>query len=306
MSLAHCPECGHEVSVNAIACPNCGLPMNAVAEPLMEETTVVRPSVAAPPPVHVRTRPVMPTSAIVALGVLGISLLFLVIFLFRGSAQDSNVNVALNANRRAANGDLARDTRTTTTTVPPSDTGTVSIPPSSTTSIPSTSTSVPSTSAPVSLPPTAPPPDKGSVVIKAKFATTRGTPQPARGVKFYLLDKDVETILSNADVEPISGNTLSGSFGLASVFPDKYGDFTRKAMRALAAHIKYSGSTDGSGTASLNGIQPDEYYLFSITRSGKGFALWNSPVSVVPGENILDLSPQAITEISDDAFGEDD
>ena len=96
-----------------------------------------------------------------------------------------------------------------------------------------------------------------------------------------------------------AGTAFTFSFWLASVYPDRYGDFTRRAMRALNSHIKYSGSTDSSGTANLSGIKPDEYYLFSITRSGKGFALWDSPVSVVPGENVLDLSPQAITEVSD-------
>jgi hypothetical protein len=136
-------------------------------------------------------------------------------------------------------------------------------------------------------------------VIKAQFATSRGQAQPAKGVKFYLLDKDIETILSNAGVTPIEGNSLTGSLGLAAVFPDRYSDFQRSAMRAIGAHAKYSGSTDGSGTANLNGIKPSEYYLFSIARSGRGFAIWDSPVSIVPGQNMLDLSPQAITEVPD-------
>jgi len=241
------------------------------------------------------------------MGVLGVALLIAFILLMRPSSDDSNVNVALSANRRAANLDTARQDRTTTTTVPPTETAPVSIPPASS-SMPSSSTTIPSTSAPVSLPPTStapPPPDKGTVVIKAQLASSRGSVQPAKGVKFYLLDKDIETVLSTAGVTPIEGNTLTGSLGLAAVFPDRYGDFQRAAMRAIGAHAKYSGSTDGSGTANLNGIKPSEYYLFSITRAGRGFAMWDSPISVIAGQNMLDLSPQTITEISDTTGDED-
>jgi len=297
MSLVYCPECGHEVSANAVACPNCGLPLTT-SPPVVEETVVTTPPV-------VRRREAIPPWAIVLMGVMGVGLLFALIFLLRGSDEDANVNVALNANRRAAN--LARsETPTTTTSVPSTDSGTVYVPPSSTdtATMPSTSTSIPSTSAPVSMPPQSVP-DKGTVVIKAQLAMPRGQPQPARGVKFYLLDKDIETILSNARVEPIEGNTLSGSLGLAAVFPDRYGDFQRAAMRAIAAHVKYSGSTDSSGTANLKDIKPDSYYLFSITRSGRGFALWDSPVSIVPGQNVLELGAQSVTEISD-TTGDDD
>src|SRR3982751_512877 len=110
MALVYCPECGHEVSANAIACPNCGLPLSATTAPA-EETVVHTPPV-------VRRRETLPPWAIVLFGVLGVALIFALIFLFRSSGEDSNVNVALNANRRAANLETARDTRTTTTTVP--------------------------------------------------------------------------------------------------------------------------------------------------------------------------------------------
>jgi hypothetical protein len=118
-----------------------------------------------------------------------------------------------------------------------------------------------------------------------------------------LLDKDPEEILSEARVEPIEGNTLTSSLGLAAVFPDRFGDFQRRAMRALAAHAKYTGTTDGSGQASVSNIAPKEYYLFAIVRMGKGFAMWNSPVAIVGGENMLDLSPVTVTEL-DDTSGE--
>ncbi|HRI05201.1 MAG TPA: hypothetical protein PLL77_15800, partial [Pyrinomonadaceae bacterium] len=84
----------------------------------------------------------------------------------------------------------------------------------------------------------------------------------------------------------------------AAVYPDRYGEFQRAAMRAIGAHAKYSGTTSGVGIANLAGVAPDNYYLFAISRVGRGFAMWNQSVSVVAGENILNISPQSITEIS--------
>lgn len=70
-------------------------------------------------------------------------------------------------------------------------------------------------------------------------------------------------------------------------------------MRAIAAKAKYSGTTNGSGGANLAGVDPKGYYLFGIAKIGRGFALWNSPVSVIAGDNMLNLSPQSVTEVSD-------
>jgi hypothetical protein len=42
MALVKCDDCGHEVSTEAVACPNCGRPMNAAP--------AAGPAVAASPP----------------------------------------------------------------------------------------------------------------------------------------------------------------------------------------------------------------------------------------------------------------
>lgn len=273
MSLVYCPECSHEVSANAVACPNCGRPI----APVVEERHVV-----ATAPV---SREGFPPWAWIPIGVALVSLVVVMILLFRSSG-DSNVNVAIN--RRDQNR-LANST--TTSSVPSTGPQSVTVPgqPPTETTVPGTTTGAP----------VAPPPDKGSAMIKAQIVNSRGQALPARSTRFYLLDKDLETILTEARVDPIEGNTLSGSIGLASVFPDRYGDFQRAAMRAINAHVKYSGTTDSSGAAGVKGIIPNSYYLFAITRAGKGFAMWDSPISIVPGDNVLDLSPQAITEIAD-------
>lgn len=296
MSLAHCPECGHEVSVNAAACPNCGLPIAPPVAVTPDRKVVVVP----------RKEGGIPPWAIAAIGGTALLLIIILFLALRNSDETANTNLNVNVAQRRANSASSSTLANSeplpparTTDVPGSTTSGVTLPPDSTTS--STTTTVPgtTTSAPV-----APPPDKGTVVINAKISPRSGQPQPARSTKFYLLDKDVETILSEARVEPIEGNSLAASLGLAIVFPDRFGDFQRRAMRAIASHAKFSGTTGAQGSASLSNIAPEQYYLFAITKIGRGFAMWNSPVSITTGENVLNLSPQSVTEIPDDNSGE--
>jgi len=285
MSLVYCPECGHEVSANAVACPNCGRPITP--GPAVEKRVVV--------PAAVR-RESFPTWAFIPIGLLAVLLIFLFYFAFvRGTDETANTNVSVRANTRALS-EPTRDIKTTT--IPSTSSESVTIPPGQT-SIPSTSTSTTTIPGTTTSVPNAPPPDKGTAVISAKIQPRTGSPQNVRNAKFYLLDKDIEQILSEARVEPIEGNDLMASLGLAIVFPDRYGDFLRSAMRAVSAHSKYSGTTDSGGLANLKAITPSEYYLFGITKIGRGFALWNAPVSIIAGQNNLNLSPQSVTEIPD-------
>lgn len=276
MSLTHCPECGHEVSVNAVACPNCGRPTGV--EPVVEKTVFVRPPVRESE---------FPTWAFIPIGLLAAVLLVVVYLAFRQTDDTANTNVNVNVAGRRTGAAPPNETRTTSVPSEPTSVSVPNQPPPQTTTVPGTTTTAP----------VPPPSDKGTVVINAKIAPARGPVQSARNTRFYLLDEDLEMILSKARIEPIEGNTLAGSLGLAAVYPDRYGEFQRAAMRAIAAHAKYSVTTGGGGTANLSNIAPDSYYLFAISRVGSGFALWNAPISISAGENVLNLSPQSVTEI---------
>lgn len=299
MSLIYCPECGHEVSNTAVACPNCGRPL-AVAPVVEKKVVVARPH---------REGGFPPWMAI-PLAALGVLLLIVLWVAFARNNNDANSNLMVNVNTSRPNR-AGVNTPTSETTV-----GTATAP--STIEVPSGSTggqslSIPGSQAGVTSAPSnisgAPPamPTKGSVVINAKIATKNGQTQAVRNERFYLLDRDLETILSDARVEPIEGQTLLNSFGLSVMYPSRYGEFHTKAMAAIKNHIKYAGTTDGSGKAQLGSVEPDSYYLFGVTKSGSGFAVWSSPVSVIAGENLLNLSPQQLTEIRmDDQSGEEE
>ncbi len=294
MSLTICPDCGHEVSVAATACPSCGRPLN---NPVIQRKVIV----AETP----REESGIPTWVFAVLGIMGV-LLLVVFFVFMSRSDDDanrTVNVSLTEQQRRDSSvntrDTARSTDSQTTTIPSTSApSSVTIP---STSAPSTVT-VPSTSAPSTTTVTTVPSEpatKGTVVIDAKIAPRTGSPQAVRNEKFYLLDKDLESILSEADIEPISGQSLRNSFGLSVMYPSRYGEFNSKALNAIKKHIKYDTLTDSAGKGQMKNIEPDSYYLFGITKSGKGFAVWSSPVSIRNGENVLNLSPQALTEIQE-------
>lgn len=260
MSLIYCPECGHEISQAAIACPGCGRPINAVPPPV-DTVVIARPR-----------REGFPPWAIVPLAIAGVGLLFLLFYAISRDDEtaESNLNVNVSTRRASSNTmpDTDRPSAAYPTDVSSSGTGVSTVPLQpdvQTVTVPGTQTSVPAGAV------------KGRVVIDAKVTNRVGTPQPVRNARFYLLDKDLELILSDAELEPIEGQTLANSLGLSVMFPHRYGDFQRDALAAIKRHIKYSGTTDAGGKAQLANIEPNSYYLFGITRTGGGFALWSNP-----------------------------
>lgn len=287
MSLIVCPDCGHEVSTVAAACANCGRPM---LDPTIERNVVIAD---VPPPV----RDDFPKWIFIPLAVLGALVLLFLFVWMRNNDDTANTNINVNvATRRTTTNDATRDSTVRTEapnqiTVPPSDTTTVSTPPQ-TSSQPSSVTTVPGES--VSTTST----DRGSVVVDAKISTKTGGIQPVKNETFYLLDKDLEEILSDADIEDETGQGLRNAFGLSVLYPNEYGSTRQKALGAIGKHTKYKALTDATGKAQIKDIKPDSYYLFGITKTRNGFAIWSSQVTIQPGQNVLNLSPASVTEAS--------
>lgn len=282
MSLINCPECAHEVSTEAVACPSCGRPL-AVAPPVVPRRVVVTETESSD----------FPSWIFIPIILIAVLVVVAVFAMTRSSENEAvrttNVNIAVPT--RAAD---TRETTTRTTTAQneievPSSSSTVTTPPASTTQNvpPARQTEIVNAA-----------PDRGTVEINAKISTRSGAVQNVRNEKFYLLDEDLETILREADLEPIEGQTLTNSLGLAILYPERYADFRRDALGAINKHVKYDATTDAGGKASMKDIKPDSYYLFGITKSGSGFAVWSSPVTIIEGENKLNLSPASLNEIS--------
>lgn len=284
MALIACPECGHEVSTTADICPNCGHPF---VKPAVQRNVVVS---EVP-----RESDGFPPWAFVPLGILAVVLIFLLFYFMRSNDETANSNISVNvAAKRPVN-----DTRETTvhSETQPNE---VVVPPSS-------------EPQQVIVPPSAPPPsdttitsiapdtvasDKGTVSIEAKVATKSGSIQPVNDEKFYLLDEDLQSVLSGADIIDETGQGLKTAFALSVIYPDKYSETHRKALNAINDHVKYDVMTDASGKAQMKNVKPGSYYLFGIHKTPNGYALWSQPVAIQPGDNKLLLSPMPMTEVS--------
>lgn len=282
MSLSVCPDCGHEVSTTATACPNCGRPF---ADPTIERNVVVTET----PP----EREDFPKWVFIPLGVLGV-LLLLVLFFWARSGDDranTNVNINLSARRTPVE---SRETTVRTepnqVTVPPSSTDTTTVPvmPPQPQTDSTTTTTIPSENVAA---------DKGTVSLEAKIMTRSGSTQSVKNEKFYLLKKDLESILSEADIKDETGQGLKNAFGLSVLYPERYRETRTKALNEIEKYIVYDTLTDSTGKAQIKDVKPNSYYLFGITKTGRGFAIWSAPVTITPGQNVLNLSPPNVTEV---------
>ena len=284
MSLTICPECAHEVSSAATVCPNCGHPF---VRPTVQPKVIVRD---LPP-----EREGFPAWAFIPLGIIALVIVFFAFMFLRNSDDEAQRNTNIRVTTQPVN--VSRETTTTVRpnspptqiTVPPSTTSsTVVVPPS--TSSQTTTTTIPSAETVA--------PDKSTVSLEAKVVGRSGTPQPVQKEVFYLLDKDLESILDDADIDDESGQGLVNAFGLSVVYPDRYQDTRRKALAAIGKHSKYKITTDASGKAQMKDVKPDSYYLFAITKTANGFAIWKNSVTIQPGQNALVLEPVSPTVIT--------
>ncbi|MGI8469811.1 MAG: hypothetical protein ACR2N3_15325 [Pyrinomonadaceae bacterium] len=286
MSLINCPECGNECSASATICPNCGHPF-------------VKQVVQPPPRVvvkEVEREDSFPKWIFIPLALLGVIILFVVFIMLQknDNADQRNINVNIATARTPST-----TTKTSTTVVEPTPNQIV-VPP---TSQPQTITTVPPTTTTSTTTVAEPTPtDKAIVDVEAKIMNQSGSAVPVAKEKFYLLDKDLESILADAGIQDETGQGLTNAFGMSVVNPTKYRDTNQKALAAIKPHIVYSTLTDATGKAELKDVKPKSYYLFGVHKTPNGFAVWSSPVTVNAGQNSLVIPPVSPTEIVDSNY----
>jgi hypothetical protein len=308
MSLIICPECHKEVSAQASACPNCGYPL--AVEP---DTVIIAPT---PPPVErppvvvretlVEEKSNFPAWALVPIALALVGVIFGFIWMMRNNDANANDNLRVVGNTSSNSRIVRANEQVLPTTVnPPSSSGSTVVVPPSTTSLPPSSypNSVPPSNVPTSLPPAGsetvvsnPPTDKGNLTLTANVITSKGTKQPVRSEKFYLLSKDLETILGEAGIEATEGN-YSSTLGAAIADPSRK-EVLQKCLAAITPYIVSRTLSSATGNASFKNVKPDNYYLFGVTKVGNSASVWNTSVTVNPGENTIALNGSVPTPVS--------
>lgn len=288
MSLVTCPDCGNQVSTEAVACPQCGRPMApAIVEPIPQREVIIQP-----PP----RRSGFPAWVIAPIIILGAILVFVLFAVMRGDDDEANRNVNVRlTEREAANARTTRaqnDTRSgsdvtiPSTSAPSTQTSEVTVPPSQSTSVTTPDTRTTTVDAPTTVAT-----GKSALTIDAKIRGASGREQPVQRETFYLLKKDLRTILEEADIDDEEGQGLVNAFGMSIVYPGRYPEIRRKALAAIGKYTVAKTLTDAQGKAKFPEVKPDSYYLFGITKTPEGFSVWDTPVTLSDGAMNLNLEP---------------
>lgn len=282
MSLITCPDCGHACSLEAVACPNCGRPLApAIVEPIPQREVIIQ---------EVPPEKSFPPWAIALIVLLGAGLLFALFMLMRGNDDEANRNVNVRlTEREPVNSRTTRvETGSSSTdvtvpkTMPPAQSSEVTVPPSQSTTVTTQTQTATADNVPV---------NKSVLSIDAKIRDASGRERAVQKETFYLLKKDLQSILQDADIDDEEGQGLINAFGMSIVYPDRYAETKRKALAEINKHIVAKTLTDAQGKAKFPDVKPDSYYLFGITKTREGFSVWNNPITLSEGATNLNLEP---------------
>jgi hypothetical protein len=238
----------------------------------------------------------IPAWMIALIVVLGGVLLLVFFMVMRNNDDDANtMRVNVNTSQREAlnsrtNRVAQSETRSSDVTVPstsvPSQSSEVTVPPSQSTSIntpPTDTRTATADNVPVG---------KSGLTIDAKIRGATGREQPVQKETFYLLKKDLRSILEEADIDDEEGQGLVNAFGMSIVYPSRYPEIRRKALAAISKYTVAKTLTDAQGKAKFPDVKPDSYYLFGITKTPEGFSVWDQPITLTEGQlTNLNLEP---------------
>jgi hypothetical protein len=142
------------------------------------------------------------------------------------------------------------------------------------------------------------PADVGVLSIQVGIVYKMGGSQAVARVPFFLLNKDLNAILSDAGLSPDRGMNLLQTFAFATRYQSqsKYAQFYQVAMRAVQPHVVAQTMTGFDGVGQFPAVSAGVYYVMGYTQTRGGFALWNVSVGVPTGQSsfVLDQNNAAI------------
>ena len=126
-----------------------------------------------------------------------------------------------------------------------------------------------------------------TVNLEAALIYKMGGVQPVARQEFYLLDKDLNEIL-----------TEQGNYDLNDlVYPiANKEENSLLTTEIIPKHIKYKLQTDFQGKAQLKDILPGIYYLYGNSETRGGRAVWNLKVDLKAGENSVILDQNNVAK----------
>jgi len=136
---------------------------------------------------------------------------------------------------------------------------------------------------------------KGNLNIEAGIVFNSGDVKPVARVEFYLLDKDADEIIKEANDDGISLKTITFALNYPILLPDGI----QGIMSVIKPHIVSSTTTDFQGKAKFPSVKAGNYYLFGFVKAGKSSLVWNLDTTIKSGVNSVILDNKNAALISD-------
>lgn len=140
--------------------------------------------------------------------------------------------------------------------------------------------------------------NSASIHLEAALVYQNGDVKPVARTEFLLLDDDLGKILNDAKCPmPYPLNLITQdaqlqqviTYGKALLRPEGYTAYLPEAAKALQPHVLQVQKTGFDGKASFT-TEAKTVYLFAVTRTARGYVIWNHKLSVKSGENKVQLS----------------
>lgn len=149
---------------------------------------------------------------------------------------------------------------------------------------------------------------KGNLAVVAGLVFKLGDVKPVARTDFYLLDQDLEKIMTDAGFEPrktnpigsvggLTGEKSGGNVGKSNIesfavwngYQSLYSEPLQKAQEAIKSHIVGTMTTDFNGKGEFTEVKTGGYFLMGLTRIGKQTVVWNMPIEIKAGKQSIIL-----------------
>jgi hypothetical protein len=136
------------------------------------------------------------------------------------------------------------------------------------------------------LPPPAAP-TMGTLSMEAGIIYKSGGNQPVGRTEFRLLDANLESLISAAGLQADRGIDLVSTWAIKRRYN---ADATLLQIEeAIKQHTVQAVTTDFNGKAQFENLPPAKYFVYGITETRRGFAVWSVPVEIKAGQNSVVL-----------------
>ncbi|HKR13802.1 MAG TPA: prealbumin-like fold domain-containing protein [Pyrinomonadaceae bacterium] len=130
-------------------------------------------------------------------------------------------------------------------------------------------------------------PTTGTLAMEAGIIYKSGGNQPVGRTEFRLLDADLESLISGAGLRADRGIDLVSTWAIKRRYN---ADATLLQIEeAIKQHTVQSVTTDFNGKAQFDNLPPAKYFVYGITETRRGFAVWSVPVEIKAGQNSVVL-----------------